>query len=530
TSPNPADSASDSSHPSHASHPASPSQPTPDASPSFPSCPSVKPPNPFHSTLHHLPLEQRHQIIAWLQKHTNAQTIGLIQKNFGVTVGHSALGRFHASTAVLQHLEETPDTVAAADELLAHLAGHQHQFTDATLRVLEQTAFKLSLTAHHNVAHLDQLNRVSTILCRQRNASVRERQAHVQERKCDLRHQEITIKKDIADRTLALREKTLDFQREKLADLNSKLNTKNSKLALPPSHYLNEDARECDHLGPYASNREELSERARIHFGVPKEEWDRRLARNRELFEKLYDDDGNLKDPSVTAETLAAANSPGQPQPSADAISSTTAPNHISGGTTSGSPTSTSRDAINETTPNVARASSPAGYGTVSVPVRGDEPPAALADQSASALPSPSRGEGQGEGFRAHSNNAAAPADQNAQNNPPQKQPSAPTHHSSPITQDLKDRVDEYTIARMREHIAHNQKYTPWPHRHSPPVYVTQLRHCPCGHQCPCPIHESKEFGPFPDFFWKIAPTDPDYAAILEARNLPFRFPQEFIA
>ncbi|HEX7860480.1 MAG TPA: hypothetical protein VF773_09155, partial [Verrucomicrobiae bacterium] len=95
---------------------------------------------------------------------------------------------------------------------------------------------------------------------------------------------------------------------------------------------------------------------------------------------------------------------------------------------------------------------------------------------------------------------------------------------------DLKDRVDRYTIARMREHIAHDQKYTPWPHRHSPPVYVTQLRHCPCGHQCPCPIHESKPFGPFPDFFWKITPTDPDYAAILEARNLPFRFPNEFIA
>ncbi|HEX7862037.1 MAG TPA: hypothetical protein VF773_17015 [Verrucomicrobiae bacterium] len=243
TTPKPADSAGDQSHPSHpshASHPASPSQPTPDpASPSFPSCASVKPPNPFHSTLHHLPLEQRHQIIAWIQKHTYAQTIDLIQKNFGVTVGHSALGRFHASTALLLHLEETPDTAAAADELLQHLAGHQHQFTDATLRVLEQTAFKLSLTARENVAHLDQLNRVSTILCRQRNASVRERQAHVQERKCDLRHQEITVKKDIADRTLALREKTLDFQREK--ETNRATAAKNSKLAqrpLPSGHYL----------------------------------------------------------------------------------------------------------------------------------------------------------------------------------------------------------------------------------------------------------------------------------------------------
>ncbi|HEX7861408.1 MAG TPA: hypothetical protein VF773_13830 [Verrucomicrobiae bacterium] len=334
TSPNPADSASDSSHPSHASHPASPSQPTPDASPSFPSCPSVKPPNPFHSTLHHLPLEQRHQIIAWLQKHTYAQTIDLIQKNFGVTVGHSALGRFHASTALLLHLEETPDTAAAADELLQHLAGHQHQFTDATLRVLEQTAFKLSLTAQHNVAHLDQLNRVSTILCRQRNTSVRERQAHVQERKCDLRHEELTLKKDIADRTLALREKTLDFQREKLAALNSKLNTKNSKLAqraLPPGHYINEDGRLCDNLGPIAQNLQEINDRVRKQFGITPEE----SARRAEL-RKTW------KNPNIPKYLRTNP-------PSADAIPSTTAPNPSTGGTNSVSPTSTSRAAANET-------------------------------------------------------------------------------------------------------------------------------------------------------------------------------------
>ncbi|HEX7858883.1 MAG TPA: hypothetical protein VF773_01010, partial [Verrucomicrobiae bacterium] len=195
-----------------------------------------------------------------------------------------------------------------------------------------------------------------------------------------------------------------------------------------------------------------------------------------------------------------------------------------------------------ETASHVARASTPAGYGTVSVPVRRDETTATPPNPQPPYFPLPAGDEGQGEGFRAYSNDAA-PADQNTipstSSTPSTPSPaenlsmsveSTPTHDSSPITHHLKERVDRYTIARMREHLAHDQKYTPWPHRHSPPTYVTELRHCPCGHQSPCPIHESAALGEFPPVFWKIAPTDPDYAAILQAHNLPFRFPEEFIA
>ncbi|HEX7860930.1 MAG TPA: hypothetical protein VF773_11420, partial [Verrucomicrobiae bacterium] len=315
---------------------------------------------------------------------------------------------------------------------------------------------------------------------------------------------------------------------------------------------------------------QEINDRVRKQFGITPEE----SARRAEL-RKTW------KNPNIPKYLRT------NPQPSADAVPSTDAPIHISGGTTSGSPTSTSRDAANETNaapadpqppmksqtselqslstdeissnpdalptptlnlnPNTSNASncvSGSEYfaaALTSTPVAADvrrltsssrdaanETTATPADPKPLSSPLPA-GERQGEGFRAHSNNAA-PANQNAQNNPPQKQPSAPAPHSSPITHDLSATVDEYTIARMREHIAHEQKYTPWPHRHSPPTYVTQLRHCPCGNETPCPIHESKPFGPFPDFFWKITPTDPDYAAILEARNLPFRFPNEFIA
>jgi hypothetical protein len=118
----------------------------------------------------------------------------------------------------------------------------------------------------------------------------------------------------------------------------------------------------------------------------------------------------------------------------------------------------------------------------------------------------------------------------------------------------LADRVNAYTIRRAREYLAHSQRYTPWPYRHSPPKYITEFRHCPCGHGAPshdtslrtpettqhsapstrnlktkCPIHESAEFGPFPEAFWSLSPMSGDYANILEERNLPHRVPTEFL-
>ena len=113
----------------------------------------------------------------------------------------------------------------------------------------------------------------------------------------------------------------------------------------------------------------------------------------------------------------------------------------------------------------------------------------------------------------------------------------------------LAERVNAYTIRRAREYLAHNQRYTPWPYRHSPPEYITEFRHCPCGHGAlshdrsentqhselstqhleRCPIHESAEFGPFPEIFWSLSPLSGDYANILEGRNLPHRLPTEFL-
>ena len=82
----------------------------------------------------------------------------------------------------------------------------------------------------------------------------------------------------------------------------------------------------------------------------------------------------------------------------------------------------------------------------------------------------------------------------------------SPTQNSKPNTQNsstcsptLAEQVDAYTVNRIREYIAHNQKHTPWPYRHTAPEFITEERHCPCGHACPCPTHETlPDVGPFP--------------------------------
>jgi hypothetical protein len=156
--------------------------------------------SPFASAFDHFTLEQRKQIIAWNEKHTYDETADLIQKNFGITVSRSSLGRFHARTALINHIEESPDTQAAADLILLHISSpnpNNHKLTAASLHILEQTAFKLALTCADKPAHLDLLNRVNLIICRARNTAVRERHATVQEIKCTLRSREIDLKEKL---------------------------------------------------------------------------------------------------------------------------------------------------------------------------------------------------------------------------------------------------------------------------------------------------------------------------------------------
>ena len=190
--------------------------------PELTNTPEASRPSTFASAFDHFTLDQRKQIIAWNERHTYDETIDLIQKHFGVTVSRSALGRFHARTAFIRHIDESPDTQAAADEILLHITDKNHLYTAASLHVLEQTAFKLALTCADQSSHLDLLTRLNTIICRARNTLVRERQATVQETKCDLRREELALKTKLTHHRLTLSREHLELTKHRLLSFNTK--------------------------------------------------------------------------------------------------------------------------------------------------------------------------------------------------------------------------------------------------------------------------------------------------------------------
>jgi hypothetical protein len=160
-----------------------------------------------------------------------------------------------------------------------------------------------------------------------------------------------------AERNTALREAHLKLAEQKLAASNSKLKIKNSTLG--------PDGRPGDHLGPIATNWKEVGQRVCKLFGITPEE----EARRAELHKTWVDpnirpgipeeinpvlDDNDWSDYPFSQSTNSPASSDAEVADVARASTPCAAPAHKS----STAPSSAT----------VARASSPAGSGTVSVP------------------------------------------------------------------------------------------------------------------------------------------------------------------
>jgi hypothetical protein len=107
------------------------------------------------------------------------------------------LSRFRSRLALTELLDDSPESTAAAAEIVQYAATGQDNFSPATLHILERKAFELSLTCVHVDEDMAALKNISAILCRHRNTTVRERLATVQEQKCQLRHQELKLKATI---------------------------------------------------------------------------------------------------------------------------------------------------------------------------------------------------------------------------------------------------------------------------------------------------------------------------------------------
>ena len=112
-------------------------------------------------------------------------------------IDKSDLQRLDYRSAVKEFLVEGPDTAAACVEILRFAATGRPDFSDGTIKVMEESAFKLSFVCIKSEPQMKALNQLTTMLCRFRNTSVRERMAKVQEQKARLREQEFEWKKSV---------------------------------------------------------------------------------------------------------------------------------------------------------------------------------------------------------------------------------------------------------------------------------------------------------------------------------------------
>ena len=197
--------------------PLHPADPVPTACPSSAVTPTSPSPSPHpHSSFAAFTKDQLVQISAWLDDHIYDEVIKLTKNKYKRTLSRSALNRFYLGTALKNRLADTPDTEAAAAQILEYAATGQPNFTEASLRVLEQTGFQLSATCHQQPEDLAILNRITQIITRQKNTAVRERHATVQEEKLRLRRDELKARQVEVEVRERQKQQQLDLNHDKL--------------------------------------------------------------------------------------------------------------------------------------------------------------------------------------------------------------------------------------------------------------------------------------------------------------------------
>jgi hypothetical protein len=131
------------------------------------------------------------QIDQWLDEFSYRKTARLASQKFNRSIHRRTIERFANRAAPKDFLDDSPDAEQTAGQILQFAASGQTQFTEASVHVLEQTAFKLSFSCTHREEDMKALLQISTMLFRHRNASVRERTAKIQEQKIQLRREEL---------------------------------------------------------------------------------------------------------------------------------------------------------------------------------------------------------------------------------------------------------------------------------------------------------------------------------------------------
>jgi hypothetical protein len=276
---------------------------------------------------------EREQLANWLRRDSYDVVLARVNQprpeGFGLNISKKPLQTFYAKVALLDlinsRLPEDKKLTLAEFETLSSTTFNcgsesSQRVTDVHDSILN-AAHDLATSGESTPAQLLALQRLADFPAR---AEIREQrlQLEIQKfaHKCamDTFRQDITNQRlDLAQQSFAFRQKQHEDRQQARAQSNRNRNRNYNSKDSPAAA----NQRPGDHLGPYARTGEELSERVRRQQGVPKDEWDRRLARNRELYNQYYNPDGTLKIPDPRCTPASASQTPAQPRPGSPFIS-----------------------------------------------------------------------------------------------------------------------------------------------------------------------------------------------------------------
>src|SRR5687768_9544941 len=133
----------------------------------------------------------------------NVDSIGIRQaaaqasKDTDRSIDKTCVQRLKERSIAKRFLVESPDASQAAAEILRFAVTGRPDFSEATIKVLEETAFKLSLECADSEDEMKALNQITVMLARYRNTSVRERMAKLQEEKLQFRREQFEWQKSL---------------------------------------------------------------------------------------------------------------------------------------------------------------------------------------------------------------------------------------------------------------------------------------------------------------------------------------------
>jgi hypothetical protein len=276
---------------------------------------------------------EREQLADWLRR--DSYDVVLVRVNqprpegFGLNISKKPLQTFYAKVALLDLINSRlPDDKKLTLAEFETLSSTTFDCDPETIQRVADVHDSILNAAHDLATSGD--NTPSQLLALQRladfpaRAEIREQRLELEiqkfSHKCDMDafRQDITKQRfDLAKQSFAFRQKQHEDRQQARANPDSNRNSNSNSKHSPAAT----DQRPGDHLGPYARTGEELSERVRKQQGVPKDEWDRRLARNRELYNQYYNPDGTLKIPDPRCTRAPASQTTVQPRPGSPFIS-----------------------------------------------------------------------------------------------------------------------------------------------------------------------------------------------------------------